>query len=286
MAWCFKKYDVRITASLRILAQDMQKLVVAIFLSFSILSCQEELVQEPVQTDATLKVDYQYRPLIHHFSSTGCGPCGSFGIPVISQIADQMGDSILPLITHFKYNDPFITESSKAIESAILNQWYSPQIWIENSNITYDIIYDNIPVAVDKASKILRKKISNNAEAYVGVKAALNTNQRYDLEYLIENGVDDSATYFVEVYAMEDSIVASQAGANPFVSTHYRVNRGGFYGGMGLEVKLAGKEKRLESLEFVPCWVCDPLEQYFYIIVWKEVSAGRFEYVNGKVLRL
>lgn len=252
-----------------------------------LFACNEKETETPPQDkeEQPLSVDRVYRPLAHHFSSTGCGPCGRFGIPVLSQIADEMGDSILPLITHFKYNDPFITSSSQAIEQALLFQWYSPQIWVNNSNITFDILYDGIPGAVEETKDLLRAEMSKEAKAFVGLIAKQNSNDRFDVEWVIENNLEDSATYFVEVYAMEDGIVASQAGADPFVSTHFRVNRGGHYGDMGLKVDLGAKQSKEFQFEFVPCWVCEADMQYFNIVVWKEISPGRFHYVNGKVIR-
>lgn len=263
----------------------MRSLIFTFALIVFLGSCNEKEASVMVEKVSGMQVDYLYRPLVNHFSSTGCGPCGRFGIPVLNGVADQMGDSIVPLITHFKYNDPFITESSLAIESAILEEWYSPQIWINKTNITYDIIYDNVKSAIVKTVNLLRDELLNEAEAYVGITANFNSNNRFDIEYVIENAGNDSANFYVEVYSMEDSIIASQAGATPFVSTHYKVNRGGFYGGMGKLYQLSSNEQKSSKIEFIPCWICSAEDLYFYIIVWKEVSEGRFEYVNGKVLR-
>ncbi len=264
----------------------MLKQTLAVLAALILFSCNEKETENPPQKEESqvLMIDRVYRPLAHHFSSTGCGPCGRFGIPLISQVADEMGDSIVPLITHFKYNDPFITESSKAIEQALLFQWYSPQIWVNNTNITLEILNDGIPAAVKETKELLRTEMSKSAEAFVGLSAKLNASDRFDIEWIIENNMDDSASYYVEVYAMEDGIVASQAGADPFVSTHYKVNRGGHYGDMGLRVDLGAKASEKFEIEFVPCWVCEAEKQYFNIIVWKETSPGRFHYINGKVI--
>ncbi|MFY0644717.1 MAG: hypothetical protein JXR19_09660 [Bacteroidia bacterium] len=260
----------------------MTRTIIITILALSVFACKEEATTVPTSNNTEeLKVDERYRPLIHHFSSTGCGPCGRFGIPVLSQVAQEMGDTVLPLITHFKYNDPFITSSSEAIEQAVLVQWYSPQIWVNSNNITFSILNDNIPTAVEKTKSLLRAQLSNEAEAYVGLKSSYNANERYDVDWLIKNNTTDSATFHVEVYAMEDGIVASQAGADPFVSTHFRVNRGGHYGNMGKKVALGGDETMSFDFEFIPCWVCEVDKQYFNIIVWKETSPGRFSYVNG-----
>ncbi|MFB1013426.1 MAG: hypothetical protein QMC68_06710 [Bacteroidia bacterium] len=88
-------------------------LVAILFITLSAVSCQDETPEvqeeEPAQE---LQVDRRYRPLAHHFGSTGCSPCGRIGIPVMEALANEMADSVVPFITHFKYNDTFITSSS------------------------------------------------------------------------------------------------------------------------------------------------------------------------------
>ncbi len=132
--------------------------LVAFGLMFS--SCKEEaVVKDDIQPEENqVEVDKFYRPFVHHFSSTGCGGCGRFGIPVLSQTADEMQDSIFAMITHFKYNDVFITPSSQAIEQAILSRWHSPQIWVENEEITFEIYQLSIANAVKETKKRLRFK--------------------------------------------------------------------------------------------------------------------------------
>jgi hypothetical protein len=99
-------------------------LAAILFITLFAVSCRDETpevkeVQEPVQE---LQVDRRYRPLAHHFGSTGCSSCGRIGIPVMEALATEMADSVVPFITHFKYNDPFITSSSEAIEAYLVYQ--------------------------------------------------------------------------------------------------------------------------------------------------------------------
>lgn len=265
----------------------MKKLLYICLLSVLVFACKEKNEDPDVEDPTSNKVQILevYRPLIHHFSSTGCGPCGRWGVPTINRVAELMGDSILPLITHFKYNDPFITSSSMAIEQAFLNEWYSPQIWIENEDRTFPFIYDNIESAAAKYTNVLRERIKHKAEVYVGGKSDLNDDERYDIDLAIQSNTADSLEVFVEIYAMEDGVEASQAGADPFVMLHNKVNRGGHFGDMGKNIKLGPDQRHDESIEFIPCWVCDAKSQYFYLIVWKKVSEGRFAYLNGMVLK-
>lgn len=243
-------------------------------------SCKD-VVNEIPQVENKLEVNRQYRPFIHHFSSTGCGPCGRFGVPVLNKVADEMGDSIFGFITHFKYNDPFITESSQAIEKGILSEWYSPQIWVENENITFDLLRLDVNTASELAKSILREKTTNNAEAYIGMQTTLKANSRTDVELVVQNATDSTITFFVEVYGMEDGLVASQAGAPNNLATHFRVNRGGHYGEMGKEIKLEPGAEFRDTFEYIPCWTCEPNAVYFNAIVWKQNASGKYVYVNG-----
>ncbi|MEY2923945.1 MAG: hypothetical protein RLZZ337_485, partial [Bacteroidota bacterium] len=253
-------------------------------LVFSLYGCKEQ-INETNENPTELKVDLNYRPIVHHFSSTGCGPCGRFGVPVLQQVANDMGDSIFAFITHFKYNDPFITESSQSIEQGILAEWYSPQIWVENKNITFDILGKDVQVAAEDVKNLLRSETKKSAEAYIGLRKSLKENDRTDVELVVKNATDQVATFYVEMYGMEDGIVASQAGPPSNVITHMRVNRGGFYGQMGKEIKLAANADFRDEFEYIPCWTCNPKAIYFNVIVWKKNSENKFEYVNGLEVR-
>lgn len=263
-------------------------LAAILFITLFAVSCRDETpevkeVQEPVQE---LQVDRRYRPLAHHFGSTGCSSCGRIGIPVMEALATEMADSVVPFITHFKYNDPFITSSSEAIEAGMLEQWSSPQFWLNSTNITSEILSSNIPAVTVAYKQRLRAAFSQSADAFVGARYVRKENMRYDFDVLIENVAASEQTFFVELYTIEDGLVASQAGANPYVATHKNVNRGGYYGDMGKEITLAAGAEFSDSFELIPCSGCaTDGGLYFYVIVWQKTSSGKYAYVNGKVLK-
>ncbi len=136
-----------------------------------------------------------------------------------------------------------------------------------------------------KPRKDCVSSLNNQAEAFVGITAEFKENQRYDIHYAVENNTNEEAQFYVEIYGMEDSLIGSQAGADPFHLPHYRVNRGGFYGEMGKEINLAPGEAVEDGFEYVPCWGCIPEDVYFNIVVWKKLPSGKYEYVNGKELK-
>lgn len=266
----------------------LNKSIFAIFglslvLAVAISSCKEAVETTNPFSQPALEVEEIYRPLVHHFGSTGCSGCGRWGMPLVHRIADEMGDTAMPFITHFKYDDPFITASSQALEDAFLDARYSPQLWFNSEDITFDIINQGLNNSVEEVKRRVRDSLQNTAKAYLGFEASRKENGRYTGSLAVKNNRTDSATYYVEVYTLEDGPVASQAGADPYVATHYRVNRGGHYGGMGKELKLAPNEVVNELLEIVPCFGCNADILYFNIIVWEKGEGKKYKYVNGKV---
>lgn len=265
----------------------MKYFLIALITCLNLISCKEEGKDLPEQKEEVpvLKADQKYRPLLHLFTSTNCGGCGRFGIPVFTDVAASMGDSILPLPTHFKYEDPFINNSSLAIEKGVVKHYSSPQIWVNMEEITNQIIPYSLEVAKEKTRQFLRDAMQTKAEVYLGLRAKLKDNGRFHVELALQQSAQAEGVYYYEVYGMEDGVVASQAGANPYVATHERVNRGGHFGGIGKMMKAEPGSAAMEELEYVPCVSCTTKQMYFYAIVWKEVGPGKYAYVNGIVFK-
>lgn len=272
----------------RHLCSYMKKLILWSLALLSLWSCKEQMPGNEPESNTREDppvIDRTYRPFLHSFTSTGCGVCARFGIPVFQEVASEMGDSILPLITHFKYNDPFINQSSLTIEKAIVQHYSSPQIWIENEEITRKIIGKEISEAAEWCKTALRKETNKNADAYLGLEAAHNERGRFDLAIAVENASGESKTYHIEVYGHEDSIWASQSGTWP-PPHHYWVNRGGHYGGMGKKVELSVGAVFSDRFEYIPCSDCKTGNMYFLAIVWEQMPDESYRYVNGRLIRM
>jgi hypothetical protein len=272
---------------------DMKKSVLIIALSaLFFVACKEE--PPPVdKTDNTVKtdelavpsVDTKYRPFLHFFTSIHCGGCGRFGIPVSDKVADEMGDSIFMLPTHFKYNDVFINNSTLAIEKALVVTYHSPQLWVNKKEHTYDIINFSHERAANYLKAELRKELDTDPGLHLGLDYKLKENGRLEVVVAVENSGADSATYHFEVYGMEDGLNEVQAGNTPYRRDHDRVNRGGHFGDMGKKKTFEANEQVVERFEYVPCLGCTPENLYLAVVAWKDLGNGRFEYVNGKVFK-
>ncbi|MBO6515534.1 MAG: hypothetical protein JJ975_03195 [Bacteroidia bacterium] len=270
----------------------MKKGLILSVLAVFLMACGENTspVEEPTKNTNTTElpspeVDRKYRPFLHFFTSIHCGGCGRFGIPVSELVAEEMRDSILMLPTHFKYNDVFINNSTLAIEKGLVKTYHSPQLWVNTEEYTYSIIGMDHNSAADYLKNKLREELNNDPGAYVGLTYKMKDNGRLDVKVAVENANDTEAEYYYEVYGMQDSLNEVQAGNNPYRRDHHRVNRGGKYGEMGRMHAFEGNERIEDHFEYVPCQGCEAEKLYFYVIVWKSVGNGRFEYVNGKEFR-
>ncbi len=274
------------------LQMDMKKgILLSLVFSVVFVACKDDqppidVVDDNISTELPVpEVDKVYRPFLHFFTSIHCGGCGRFGIPVSNQVAEEMGDSILMLPTHFKYQDVFINHSTLAIEKALVVTYHSPQLWVNKKEHTYDIINYSHDNAADYLKAELRKELNTVAGAYVGLNYQLKDNGRVDVKLAVENAGNTEAEYFYEVYGMEDSLNEVQAGNTPYRRDHDRVNRGGKFGEMGKLHAFGPNEKITEAFEYVPCLGCTVENLYFYVIVWKSLGNGRYEYVNGKAFK-
>ncbi|MFT7590658.1 MAG: hypothetical protein ACI9UJ_000569 [bacterium] len=261
-------------------------------LSLFLAACKEEAPAIDT-TDNTNKteelavptVDTKYRPFLHFFTSIHCGGCGRFGIPVSDNVADEMGDSIFMLPTHFKYNDVFINKSTLAIEKALAVTHHSPQLWVNKKEHTYDIINYSHEKAGEYLKTELRKELNTDPGVHLGLNYKLKENGRVDVAVAVQNSGNDSATYHYEVYGMEDGLNEVQAGNNPYRRDHDRVNRGGQFGDMGKMHTFAANEQVVERFEYVPCLGCTAENLYFAVVTWRSLGNDRYAYVNGKIFK-
>lgn len=262
-------------------------LLIGFALLTALSACKSTSTEAPspedpaVNQDQEAPIQYTFKPFLQFWTSTGCGGCGRFGIPVTEQVADDMGDTILFLPTHFKYKDPFINKASLAIEKNMVLSYHSPQIWVGGTDRIYDLISMSSDQAVQTVKSELRKELTETPGAHLGAIIQSNCNDRFDVTLSLKSARSENHTFYLQLYAMEDGLIASQAGADPFVAAHKRVLRDGYYSGMGKAIELESGAKESVSFEYPGCYECNKNELYFYVIAWQVDPSGKFQYVNG-----
>ncbi|MCB0737995.1 MAG: hypothetical protein KDC92_10815, partial [Bacteroidetes bacterium] len=53
-------------------------------------------------------IEDKQRQMALLFTSTGCDACGIWGIDCYNDYSETLGDDAVPVVSHFKYDDPLI----------------------------------------------------------------------------------------------------------------------------------------------------------------------------------
>lgn len=260
---------------------------------FATISCQslnEEALEgnDPVSIDniKDITVSKQYRAPLFFFTSYRCRGCGSFGKPVTEQVIEAMGDSLVPMVCHFKYGDPFENQTNLDIISSQGGDLSSPQIYWDGKNEIFKLFSLGQLGSVEYLKSEIREDYQEAAPVYLGIEAKQKANGRWQVNYTIENAENSKATYRVEIYSNEDGLISIQKGAQEEENQiHDNVIRSGHFGDMGKPIELEGKSSFSEEVEVIPCSDCVPEDLYFTLVVWDDLGDGRMAYVNGVVFR-
>lgn len=271
----------------------MNKIIISLGLTvFAFTSCKDN-TKLTVQKEQKIEVEVNdapaitlaeiNKPVFFDFTSTGCPGCGSWGAPTFENMSRNLKNDIVPVAVHIKYGDPMITGASKAIANNRTGQYFTPQLWINNTNGV--VLSGN---SINGSASIL--KINSEIETFqsietsmaVGVSQAIN-GDKLTIRYKTKALKNLAGEYWIGLYVMENDILYKQnSGAqNPFEHNHViRVsNSGGFGDLIEDEALLSGSEtEKTKDFTLNKTWVKDNL--YVTVIVWKK-EGENFLVVNA-----
>lgn len=97
---------------------------------------EEETIEEEEEKLEAPQLSFQnaIKPTVFEYTSTGCPGCGSWGKPTFNFLVEQNKNDVEAIAIHIKYGDPMITTYSTEIGANRYGQFYTPQIWINDSN--------------------------------------------------------------------------------------------------------------------------------------------------------
>ena len=206
--------------------------------SIILLSCEEKIVDEsPEMPDAieapSIELEVKNKPVLFNYTSTGCPGCGSWGAPTFEAIANREKDAVVPMAIHIKYGDPMISDVSNTIASNRTGQFFTPQIWVNNTNgviLSGDSI--SIAASVDKMNDDIEAFINNAPEILVGTSSIINDDKIY-IRYKTKAKQYLIGDYYVGVYLLENKIYAKQNSGSQDPFEHNYVIRTSNSGGFG-----------------------------------------------------
>jgi hypothetical protein len=229
-------------------------------------------------------LDHVNRPVFFEYTSTGCPGCGSWGKPTFENLIRQHGADIIPMAVHIKYGDKMITPVSEAIASNRTGQFYTPQLWVNNTNgmVLNSGRIDGME-SINQMNAAIAAAQAGSTKVSVGVSSVIS-NDSLKLRYKTKSNVDLSGQeIYVGLYVMENALSYNQSGsaANPTVHNHVirTSNAGGF--GKALDASLLAKEAEMEetfSFELNENWNKENL--YIAIIIWEKVG-NTYQVVNA-----
>ncbi|MGB0850853.1 MAG: Omp28-related outer membrane protein [Bacteroidia bacterium] len=241
---------------------------------------EEKIVEQQTELAAPeIMLTDEVKPVFFDYTSTGCPGCGSWGAPTFESLSDERGSDIVPMAVHIKYGDPMITEVSNAIASNRTGQYFTPQLWVNNTNST--LISGGRINGTGSLAKI-KSEIENFKSAEkkinVGVSSVVDGSD-FIVRYKTQAINDLVGEYFIGLYVMENGISAKQSSSPTDPTIHNHVIRACQNGAFGTLIASEGLTKDGVSeghytFKMDSSWNSENL--YATIIVWNKESNNYF----------
>lgn len=254
--------------------------------SLTIFGCSEaeSPAIEPTSQDSTTESssveppDFELmatsKPVLFDYTSTGCPGCGSWGKPTFESLIRQHDSTIVPIAVHIKYRDAMITPVSEAIAANRTGQYFTPQLWVNNTN---GVVLNGGRIDATASLNLLNSTIENvrNKAADISVGLSIGiSNDTLKVRYKTLPNIDLSASeVYVGIYLMENKLRFNQSGSASNPTIHNHVIRASNNGGFGTQ--LASNDLTINELtentysfKLNEAWNKDEL--YAAIIVWKK----------------
>jgi|GEM_PF-613613 len=280
----------------------MKKLTaILLIVSFGAFACSEapdEVEKKETETenkeeqefdlkDSSLNYVDDQKALMLNYTSTGCPGCGSWGSPTFESLAMQLPNDVIPLAVHIKYGDPMITDISEAIARNRTGQFYTPQIWVNNTNImVLNTGRIDGTASVSKAKDVITTSSNSDAEVKIGSAAVISKDEKkiqIKAGIINKGNLDESSEWYLATYILEDKIIWKQASSSSDHEHNY-VIRACTEGNFGEAVQFTNNQfESLTTLDLTDYWKKDELR--VLTVLWKKVG-NRYFYENAKLLDL
>ncbi len=259
-------------------------LLSTVFLS----SCSKSDKAEPIvqnKKDTTenmvpgLKIDKELKPLVWEFTSTGCPGCGSWGKPTFKAVLDQnMGDAI-GLAVHIKYGDPMITSYSTEIGANRYGQFYTPQIWVNDSNgVVLNGGSINGMASVERLNKLIDFHKQNRSNILTDIQFVKNNN-KVSFRYGIKGSTSEDSLY-VSCFLIENDVVATQSSYANNPAKHPFVIREAAAGTYGQKTFLSADNDFISEFESEFELKTTNGKYDLTVVVWEKVN-NRYKSIGG-----
>ena len=215
------------------------------------------------------------------FTSTGCDACGIWGIDCYDSYLENLGDDVVPVISHFKYNDPLINEMSQAWREQF-SPAFSP-FFITGTTATIDL--ENGCEGSEKNAITEVDALVNGTRYFnLGIKSMITDSTVRCIaafEKLAHNAEVES--YRIATFLLENGFVYDQRrGWKKYIEDmiHNHSIRAGFttLEGELIEIEVGQKDFIDLELPLNEKWKAENL--YAVAIIWSQNADGDLEVEN------
>lgn len=262
----------------------MKRIILIGIISISIFACKKENTEiktatvEPEVVEVNLTYNDSLKPILFEYTSTGCPGCGSWGKPTFNTLVSEFNNKVVPLAVHIKYGDPMITPTSNAIADNRYGQYFTPQIWVNDTNgvqlggglingtssINYlrQLINGSNSTLIARVAGAIVSQSNSKAEVKVGISLLnqSNTNE-----------------YYLSCYSMRDGFVYNQTGSETNPTTH------NYYIRSSAELPF-GKKVELKNNIFEYSTTFEDndinINNYYVVILWQK-QGSRYAPIGG-----
>lgn len=262
----------------------MKKLTLITVLIACLGACKKENVVEnsnPIdETNQEVELNYEnsLRPIVFEYTSTGCPGCGSWGKPTFYSIINEFENKITPVAVHIKYGDPMITITSNEIAANRYGQFYTPQIWVNDTN---GVQLVNGMISSQASIEYMRQMINNSTVqdlAFIDGKIIEKSGSKSELKIGIKSkSLNESKEYFLSCYLMQDGISYHQSGYTSNPAIHNHVIRATANNTWGNKVSLKNN-----LFEYAVSFESDYIKEdhYYSLILWQKEN-NRYIPIGG-----
>lgn len=224
-------------------------------------------------------------PVMLEFTSTGCPGCGSWGKPTFARVAADYTGKITPVAVHIKYGDPMITDESNAIAANRHGDFYTPQIWVADSNA---VILTGGSISAASEQNTRRMLDISLQEVQPSLAAKLT---KEDGKLVVTYGVKfmdimPEGEYALACYLTEDGIKAQQTSSATNLATHNHVIRASAAGAFGQTI--TGNDLTNNEKSWAHTFTLDSKYNadnvYITLVLWKKTGT-RYSAINGYIAK-
>jgi len=257
--------------------------VIPLILALSCTKSQNDPLEKDKPEDKTMHFDKTNRPLLLEYTSTGCPGCGSWGKPTFYQLAQEYSTQINALAIHIKYGDPMITAQSNLIAANRYGQNYTPQIWVNDTNIV--VLQGNINSAasVARAKEVIGINKKNDVPALGGILTKITATQ-WQIQFGVQAQIEPlDQSYHLACYLLESKIVHQQAGSASNPAEHNYVLRksiGEVFGFSITELQALSMNNYATQGEFILDENINPENCHLLLVLWQK-QGNRFVATNS-----